>query len=121
LDYPAELLEMIVVSDGSTDGTDALVSAFPCPRVRLIRQEPRQGKATALGVGFREAKFEMLVLTDANVVFAPDAIRQLMRHFADPQVGVVTGRVHLLDEKEGYAQAESAYYRYERFLQTSEA
>lgn len=121
LDYPAEKLSLIVVSDESTDGTDEIVTAHGSSRITLLRQSPRAGKASALGIALPVATAEILVFTDANVIFDHQAIRQLVRHFADPQVGAVTGVVHLIDEKTGYAESEGAYYRYERFIQQAES
>ncbi len=121
LDYPADLLDMVVVSDGSTDGTDEIIQNFACSRIQFFRQEPRQGKASALAIAFGHTQSEILVLTDANVLFQPDAIHKLVRHFADPEVGAVTGVVTLVDDKAGYAESEGAYYRYERFLQEKES
>ncbi|HVY61833.1 MAG TPA: glycosyltransferase family 2 protein [Planctomycetota bacterium] len=121
LDYPPDRLDAVVVSDGSTDGTDEIVRARGGARIRLLRQEPRQGKAAALGRAIAAARGEVLVFTDANVLFDREAVRRLVRHFADPAVGVVTGTVHLIDGKPGYAQSEGLYYRYERFLQRSES
>lgn len=120
IDYPAARLKMIVVSDGSTDGTDEIVRRCGEPRVRLLRQEPRRGKAAALGLALDHVDTEVVVFTDANVLFDPEAIRQLVRAFGDPEVGAVTGTVHLQDTKAGYAESEGAYYRYERFLQRHE-
>ena len=121
LDYPADRLGMVVVSDGSTDGTDEVVREFESPRIKLLRQDPRQGKAAALGLGLAELDSDVVLFTDANVVFDPSAVRRLVRYFGDPAVGVVTGTVHLVDRKRGYAESEGAYYRYERFLQISES
>jgi cellulose synthase/poly-beta-1,6-N-acetylglucosamine synthase-like glycosyltransferase len=121
LDYPADRLDAIVVSDGSTDGTDRIVYERGASRVRLLRQEPRQGKAAAVARALAAAPSEVVVLTDANVIFDRQAIRRLVRHFADPRVGVVTGTVHLVDGKPGYAESEGLYYRYERFIQRAES
>ncbi len=121
LDYPADKLQMVVVSDESTDGTDEIVSAHDNNRITLLRQVPRAGKASALGLALPQITSDIIVFTDANVIFDASAIRQLVRHFADPAVGAVTGVVHLIDEKTGYAESEGAYYRYERFLQQNES
>src|SRR5204863_338950 len=74
--YPRDRLEVIVVSDGSTDATDRLVAAYPDPRVVLIRQEPRAGKSPALNRGVGHARGDVLVFTDANALFAEDALRR---------------------------------------------
>ena len=121
IDYPDELLTMLIVSDGSTDGTDEIIQAHSNARIRLMRQEPRAGKAAALNMAFAEVTSEVMVLTDANVLFDTQAVRRLVRHFADDDVGAVTGVVHLIDAKTGYAESEGAYYKYERFIQQAES
>ena len=121
IDYPDELLTMLIVSDGSTDGTDEIIKAHSNARIRLMRQEPRAGKAAALNMAFAEVTSEVMVLTDANVLFDTQAVRRLVRHFADDDVGAVTGVVHLIDAKTGYAESEGAYYKYERFIQQAES
>jgi len=90
--YPRDKIEAIVVSDGSTDDTDARVQRYPDDRVRLVRQDPRAGKSPALNRGVAEARGELLVFTDANALFAPDAIARLAAPFADPRVGLVSGQ-----------------------------
>lgn len=121
IDYPRERLEMLVVSDASSDGTDDIVREFADSGVRLLRQEPRQGKPAALGLALEHVTSEVVVFTDANVLLAEDSLRHLVRPFADEDVTLVTGTVQLVDRKPGYAHGEGAYYRYERFLQRSEA
>lgn len=121
IDYPQERLRLVVVSDASTDGTDEMVMHFPCPRVALIRQEPRQGKPAAIGLALKRVDSPIVVFTDANVLFEPPAVRHLVRAFADADVKLVTGVVHLVDRRQGFAESEGAYYRYERFIQRHES
>ena len=119
--YPGEQLEVIVVSDGSTDATDTLVAGHPDARVRLIRQEPRAGKSPALNRGAAAARGELLVFTDANAIFAPDALARLAAPFADPRVGLVTGH-GLYTATTGDAHAvSSGYVRYEALLRSGES
>lgn len=119
--YPAQRLEIIVVSDGSTDATDAIVARHPDPRVRLIRQEPRAGKSAALNRGAAAARGEILVFTDANAMFAGEALAGLAAPFADPDVGLVTGH-GLYAPATGDARAvSSGYLRYEARLRSGES
>jgi glycosyltransferase involved in cell wall biosynthesis len=119
--YPARGLEVIVVSDGSTDATDSIVARHPDPRVRLIRQEPRAGKSPALNRGAAAARGEVLVFTDANAMFGPDALSRLAAPFADPRVGLVSGQ-GLYAATTGDARAvSSGYVRFEAMLRAGES
>lgn len=118
LDYPEDRLEVLVGSDGSDDGTDEIVLACKDPRVRLS-SAPRVGKVGVLNRIVPQAKGDILVFSDANTVFDPSAIRKLVRHFVDPSIGLVCGRLRLYNPgRSGYE--ESAYWRYESFLKFHE-
>ncbi|MGO9269611.1 MAG: glycosyltransferase family 2 protein [Terriglobia bacterium] len=95
LDYPAERLEIIVTSDGSTDATEEIVAARTSERVRLVAHPRREGKASALNRGIQAAQGEIVLFTDARQLIAPDAVRQLVANFADPSVGCVSGELIL--------------------------
>jgi cellulose synthase/poly-beta-1,6-N-acetylglucosamine synthase-like glycosyltransferase len=90
-DYPPEKLEMVVVSDHSTDRTAEIVSTWPDRRVRLVQYDTRLGKAGIMNRTVPTLGGELTVITDANVVFQPDTLRKLARWFADPRVGLVSG------------------------------
>lgn len=117
--YPARL-EVVVVSDGSTDGTDAIVAAFRDPRVRLVRQEPRAGKSLALNRGVAAARGDVLVFTDANALFAPDALIRLARPFADPCVGLVSGQGLYAPAGHDARAVAGGYVRYEAWVKEAE-
>jgi hypothetical protein len=118
--YPGRKLEIIVVSDGSTDATDVLVSRHPDPRVHLIRQE-RAGKSAALNRGVAASRGDVLIFTDANALFGPDALARLAAPFADPRVGMVSGQ-GLYAATDGDARAvASGYVRYEAFIRSGES
>jgi cellulose synthase/poly-beta-1,6-N-acetylglucosamine synthase-like glycosyltransferase len=120
LDYPPEKLETIIASDGSTDATTEMVGRYAEPRVRLIDYREQRGKATVLNRSIPEAKGEILVFSDANTLFNPDVVRNLVRWFADPSVGAVCGRLVLTDPKTG-RNLDSLYWQYETFLKINES
>ncbi|GAB6059662.1 glycosyltransferase family 2 protein [Desulfonatronum parangueonense] len=121
LDYEPEALELIIVSDGSADETEAIAASFESPRIRLIIQKKRGGKTLALNRAAAEAKGDILVFTDANTIFAPDALRKLTRHFADPNVGLVSGRSVYLDVRNSAEHSGGVYRRYEDFIKEQES
>ena len=90
LDYPADRLEIVIASDGSTDGTPAAAARREDPRVQVLDLS-RVGKATALNSAVAASKGSILVFSDANTAFARDAVRVLVRSFADDEVGGVAG------------------------------
>jgi cellulose synthase/poly-beta-1,6-N-acetylglucosamine synthase-like glycosyltransferase len=122
-DYPPELLDVVVVSDESTDGTDEIVAriAAQTGRVRLIRQVPRQGKTSALNLAMPEVTGDIVVFADANSIYRPDAVSRLVSNFADPAVGYVTGKMMYVDP-DGSLVGDgcSAYMRYENLLRDFE-
>jgi len=93
LDYPPERLEILVISDASTDGTAAVVRSFTDPRVRLHELKERGGKAQAQNVSAGLARHDVLFFTDATTMHPPETLRRLVRGLHDPSVGCVTGRV----------------------------
>jgi len=116
LDYPSEQREIIVVNDSSTDHTAEAVSGFAGQGVKLLFQPRRQGKIAALNLAAPQAQGEILVFTDANAMLEPQALRRLMRNFADPQVGCVGGVKRIRRDGTVHAQGESTYWRYEAHL-----
>ncbi|WP_305966990.1 glycosyltransferase family 2 protein [Marinobacter salsuginis] len=122
LDYPKELLKIIVVSDGSDDGTDELVREFSGDAVNLIRQEGRLGKTMGLNLAMAEVESEITVFSDANALYAPDAIAKLVRNFADQKVGYVVGAALYTDSDQGAsAHNENLYWRYELAVKDMES
>jgi len=120
LDYPRDKLRILVVSDGSTDGTDLIASQFADQGVELLPLVPNRGKMTALNEGFKTISSEIVVLSDANVMYDPASIRKLVRHFIDPSIGAVSGKVTLVNEHLSYAVAEVQYYGVEHSIQQLE-
>jgi cellulose synthase/poly-beta-1,6-N-acetylglucosamine synthase-like glycosyltransferase len=121
LNYPPERLQIVVVSDGSTDGTDAAVMRIQSDRLLFLRQDPRQGKTEALNLAVSRATGDILVFADANSIYHPDAVNHLVANFSDPTVGYVTGRMAYLNP-DGSMTGEgcSHYIGYENALREAE-
>lgn len=123
-DYPAELLEVIVISDESEDGTDAIVQQIAAQdaRVRLVRQVPRQGKTSGLNLAMPQVNGEIIIFSDANSHYQANAVQQLVECFGDPEVGYVTGKmVYVNEEGNVIGDGCSAYMKYENHLRSLEA
>lgn len=123
-DYPPDRLNVIVVLDGSTDRTDEIVRGIARHsggRLKLLRQEPRQGKTQALNMAVTHASGDILVFADANSIYAPDTTRALAQSFADPSVGYVTGQmIYTNPDGSAIGEGSGAYMRYENLLRALE-
>lgn len=120
--YSESLLDVIVVSDASTDRTDAIARAFEPRGVRLLVQERRQGKTAGLNRAMAIARGEIVVFTDANADFPPDAIGNLARYFADPRVGLVSGYTRYVQDADGrVAEATNLHTSLERVIKRAES
>lgn len=114
LDYPRDRFEVLIGSDGSDDGTDEIVAASTDPRVRLS-PAPRGGKVSVLNRCIPAATGDIVLLSDANTMIDAAAVQRLVRHFDDPTVGAVCGRLMLYNpSKQDYE--ESAYWSYESLI-----
>jgi cellulose synthase/poly-beta-1,6-N-acetylglucosamine synthase-like glycosyltransferase len=113
--YPGDLIDVLIVSDGSTDGSDTLVSAYPDERVRLLAL-PAGGKAVAVNRGIESVSGEIVVLTDVRQTFDRDAIPKLLACFAEPGVGVVTGELVIREGANREEYNTGLYWRYEKWI-----
>jgi len=120
LEYPREKLEVILVSDGSTDRTNELLSATADDQIKIILLPARGGKSNAVSVGVARASHDLFVFSDAATLFAPDAITKLVRHFSVSKIGVVCGLLRFQSSAESQ-QTEGVYWKYETILRLMEA
>jgi poly-beta-1,6-N-acetyl-D-glucosamine synthase len=121
IDYPADKYEVILVSDGSTDGTLEAAQQILDPRFRLFALPTRRGKPTALNLGVKEAHGEIVIFNDMRQTMAPGAVRELVGNFSDPAVGAVTGEMVLADEQGHIRPQLGFYYRYEQWIRQKES
>ncbi|HXB57686.1 MAG TPA: glycosyltransferase family 2 protein [Vicinamibacteria bacterium] len=121
LDYPKHKLEILVVSDGSTDGTEAIAVSFAAAGVRLLCLAGPRGKAACLNEAVPRASGDFVVFTDARQPLAPDAVRHLVGYFADPSVGAVGGELHLLTPAGVPTEGVALYWRYEKLIRRAES
>lgn len=119
-DYPPENLRVIVVDDGSTDGT-AAAAMIDDPRVRVLKLGHNQGKAVALNAAVAEIDGGLVAFTDARQHFAPGALRKLVEPFADPAVGAVSGELVITAPEDNAGSDVGLYWRMEVALREGEA
>jgi cellulose synthase/poly-beta-1,6-N-acetylglucosamine synthase-like glycosyltransferase len=116
LDYPRDHLEIIVVSDGSTDATDSIVRSYGNEGVTFVALEKRGGKAQALNHGLSKASGEVVVFSDASILLEPTALRNIVRRFREERIGCVSGEDRIRD-----GGGEGIYGRYEMYLRRQES
>jgi cellulose synthase/poly-beta-1,6-N-acetylglucosamine synthase-like glycosyltransferase len=119
LDYPADKLEIVIASDGSTDTTADIARRLAHRGIRRMDNPCRRGKVSFLNSAFPELKGEIILLSDANTDYDRMAARNIVRGFEDPRVGAVCGRLVLKDPETGQ-NADSLYWKYETFLKKCE-
>ena len=119
MDYPREKLEIVIGSDGSSDGTAEIVRQFARDSVRVLDYPQRRGKASVLNSTIPELKGEIILLSDANTSIDPSAAQKLVRWFRRSDVVAVCGRLVLVDPESG-RNADSLYWKYETYLKRQE-
>ncbi|HSG27565.1 MAG TPA: glycosyltransferase family 2 protein [Candidatus Krumholzibacterium sp.] len=127
-DYPADRMEIIVVSDGPNDGTDVILDGYAGrtipggPVIRHLRQQKSRGKPAALNAGIESAKGEFIVFTDSRQQFEPDAVMRLIEDFNDPAVGAVSGELFVREDSETTIKAEMGlYWNLEKWIRRTES
>jgi cellulose synthase/poly-beta-1,6-N-acetylglucosamine synthase-like glycosyltransferase len=122
LDYPRDLLQIVIASDGSSDRTVDIAREFESRNVAVAVFEERHGKQEMLNLLVPKSLGDIVVMTDTNVLLRPDSVRLLVRSFADREVGCVTGR-RLCIEQKGVPQGagENLYWRYESWIKRNES
>lgn len=122
MDYPKEKLEIIIVSDGSNDQTAAIVKSFESVGIKGLHRPEREGKTAALNRAISTAHNEIIIFSDANSMFRPDAIKKLVRHFADSSIGGVCGRKSILKNDNRKASlGDHLFWKYESALKSAES
>jgi cellulose synthase/poly-beta-1,6-N-acetylglucosamine synthase-like glycosyltransferase len=120
IDYPKDLLEIIVASDCSSDATDSIVESFSDRGVRLVRADERKGKEYAQLCAIRKAGGEILVFSDVSTRIPAEALRILVHQFEDPRIGALSSEDRFIS-KDGRVEGEGAYVKYEMWLRRLES
>lgn len=119
LNYPPQYIEIIVVSDGSTDSTPKIVQEYESQGVKSVFSPPRKGKTAALNHGVKYATGEIIVFSDANSMFKADAINKLIRNFNDPSIGGVCGRKSIVTNRDRESsKGDSLFWDFESTIKT---
>jgi poly-beta-1,6-N-acetyl-D-glucosamine synthase len=122
LTYPRELLDLVVVADGSTDATAEIVREYSEAGIRLLFEPERRGKTAAISRAATTSDSDILLFSDANTVYQPDLVQSLVANFADPEVGGVSGRKVVLDDvSRAASEGESFYWSFESQLKVWES
>jgi len=121
LDYPPELVEILVISDGSTDDTEEIAAEYAATGKIDLLCLPHGGKAIALNAGMERARGEILFFTDVRQALAPDSLRRLVSCFADPSVGAASGELVIRDGETQEELSVGLYWKYEKWLRKRES
>jgi poly-beta-1,6-N-acetyl-D-glucosamine synthase len=122
LNYPADKIKMIVISDDSTDGTNEIVNKFSGDNnIELVVQKPRRGKQSGHNLVEPDIDTDYVLSTDANSIFAPDSVKKMVRRMqSEPDIALVSGELKLI-KKNGTDSGEGLYWKYESWLKSLES
>ena len=120
LDYPRDRLQIIVAADGSSDRTPEIVVKFHERGVELTHTSLRNGKLAAINRAMAQARGDIVIFSDANNMYDPDAVRKLITPFSDPTVGASTGAKLIIQDGSELSGAEGIYWKYESWIKTNE-
>jgi len=121
LDYPAQLLKIIFITDGSTDSSQELIGRYES--IFLLHQDERKGKSAAIKRAMRFVETPIVIFSDANSMLNPSSIKNIVRHYADEKIGGVAGEKKILNSQQPsvVGQAEGMYWKYESFMKRQDA
>lgn len=121
IDYPADKLHTIFITDGSTDDSEAIISRYPS--LLLLHQGERKGKTAAIKRAMQHVKTPVVVFSDANTELNRDSIRRIVEHYSNPQTGGVAGEKKIITDtkKSAVGEAEGLYWKYESFMKKQDA
>jgi len=120
LKYPRERLQVIVADDGSTDGTAEIVRSYRDQGIDLVSFDERRGKLAALKDTVKDVHGEIILFSDADNLYSPDAVAETVKYFSDPTIGAVSGGRNVIGET-SLGKAEGFYWRYEEFIKRQES
>jgi cellulose synthase/poly-beta-1,6-N-acetylglucosamine synthase-like glycosyltransferase len=120
LDYPRDRLQILVTADGSSDRTPDIVKQFADRGVELNHRLQRQGKMAAINRAMPKARGDVVVFSDANNLYDPQTLRELVRPLADTAVAAVSGAKTIIKDGSSLGNSEALYWRYESFIKKQE-
>src|SRR6266498_3475939 len=120
LDYPMNCMQIVVAVDGSDDHTAEIVETYAVRGVELSYDAPRRGKTAAINRALPRLQHEIVIFSDANNLYEPDALLELVKPFSDPKVGAVTGSKNIMDDSDAHTKADGLYWRYESSIKKNE-